>query len=213
MTNTSIQQRDQPAQPGQPRRDLDLYNKAVDPSLTDEFLNDNNLGLGYLSEAEVYQQIESFQMGMYGDAAFADLLDARRVEETKRALALHGYTYFTDDGEQKEISGWHDKNEDSRSKKDRRQYIERRGQEIWDALPDEQQIEAIIDKSGVPDWMPPQFRMVLMRHESSKSKDARTQDNLFGRVKKLVDESGSNGSTGAKERLRKRLGRSGGGDH
>lgn len=210
-SNTSIPNRDQPAQPGQPRRDLDLYNKAVDPSLTDEFLDENNLGLGFLSEAEVYQQIRSFQMGMYGDAAFADLLDNRRVEETKRSLALDGYTYFDKDEEKHDLSGWNDKDEDFQDRKDRRRYIEQRGEAIWNSLPEEQQYKAIIDRTGIPDWMPPQFRMVLMRHESSKSKDARTQDNLFGRVKKLIDEGNNNTSKGAKQRLKQSLGGGSGG--
>jgi len=182
---------DTTARHDRPSSDLDLYDKAVDPPLSDDFLNSNNLGLGNYSDGEMWQQVESFRMGLFADAAFSDKLDARRIEETQRQLALEGYAYINDDGQRKEFSGWADLTERSQANKDRRRYIEERGEEIWETLPEERQYQATIECTGMPNWMPPHLRMVLMRHEASRSKGGRTQDNLFGRVKKVIGDKSS----------------------
>ncbi|QLD84618.1 hypothetical protein HWV23_02735 [Natronomonas halophila] len=202
MSNQIQQTQQQTDQPQRPHKDLDLYQEAVNPSLTEEFLNNNNLGLGNLTEAEVYQQIESYRAGMFADAALSDRIDNRRLEETKRALAEEGWTYINDNGKKKDVSGWNGKGDSWKESEDRRRYLERRGEEIWDSLPEEQQFEAIVEFTGRPDWMAPHYRMLLMRNEASKSKEARTQDNLFGRVKKLISNDDNGDGGGARERLR-----------
>jgi hypothetical protein len=200
-----MQQQTQPpnqqqnGQTQRPHKDLDLYQEAVNPNLSEEFLDANNLGLGNLTEAEVYQQIKSYRAGMFVDAALSDRLEERRLDETKRALAEEGWSYITEKGTQKEFSGWAAKDDPS---KDRRRYLEDRGEEIWEALPEEQQIEAVIEHTGAPNWMPPHWRMLLMRNEASKSKDARTQDNLFGRVKRMITDGDSGDGKSAGERLK-----------
>jgi hypothetical protein len=210
MTQPTQMQRQQQNQNGQqrPHKDLDLYQEAVNPSLTDDFLNDNNLGLGNLTEAEVYQQIQSYRAGMFAEAALSDRLDTRRIQETKRALAEEGCQIVTAENIHNH-DGWDDLDDEERGEKDRRRYLEERGEEIWEQLPEEVQYQAVVDHTGVPNWMAPHYRMLLMRNEASKSKEARTQDNLFGRVKKVIGGGGSSNSKSVRERMQNLAGRNG----
>ncbi|WP_225334254.1 hypothetical protein [Halomicrobium urmianum] len=185
------------ADDGRPRDGLDVYGKAIDSSEVDEFLDDNNLGLGYYEDGERWQQVESYRYGMFGASAFGDRIIDRAVEETKRKLALEGEAFYDERAETpRAIEGWEDLDEDDREEKDRRRFIERKGEEIWKALSDEQRREALETATGVDQrWTPPHWRMVAVRHETSRSRGARLLDNLFGResVKRIMDETEDKG--------------------
>lgn len=172
-----------------PGSDLDLYDKVVDPEISEEFLRDNNLGTGNYSEGELWQQVESYGQGIFADAAFAGKLLERRIEETKRTLAREGAKVLTEDVALT-VTGWEDLSDEEKEEldeelQDRRRYIQEKKEELWSELDTDEKVTLVEEISGVPDWMPPQLRMTLMRHEVSKSKGARTQDNLFGRVKEF----------------------------
>lgn len=214
-----IQQTPQP-QKNRPHQDLDLYDKVIDPDSTDDFLNENTLGLGNLTEGEVYQQIESYGDGMYAQAAIGELLVGRRIEETKRELGKHGFSYTQEDEEGKVktfYDGWVDVDESDKKTHegegmdpDRRRGIIKRGEELWEELSDDEQFLAVEKHAGLPDWTAPHLRMLLLRNEVSKSKNARTQDNLFGRAKEIIERASSGSSGGAKEKLRNLAGSGGG---
>jgi len=174
----------------QPSSELDLYDEAVHPTVSDDFLKQNNLGLGNYTEREMWQQVESFADGLFGDAAFANLLGERAIKETKRKLATEGISFLKEDGSQLEFEPWDEKSKYDEGDYHRpREAVRERGEEIWSRLDDAMKREAIREKVGADGWTPPQWRMLMMRHEGSRSKGARTLDNLFGRVQEhKVDE-------------------------
>lgn len=174
------------ARDDRPSSSIDIYDQAVRSAATDdEFLNANNLGLGNYSDAEYWQQVEAFGKGLFADAAFARRLIDRATTRTKRKLADEGWRYVTENGAT-ELSGWQDRTNPSMPK---REYLDTRGEEIWDALPEDQQIAAMEQHAGVERyWRPPFWRMLLARHEMSRSRGSRLLDNVFGRVNEQKHE-------------------------
>lgn len=190
----------------QPADSLDVYHEAMQPSATvDEFLEQNNLGDGfYKTDSELFQQIERFHHGMYGDAAFSQKIVRRAIAETKRVLALRGQSFYDEHNmEPVSIDGWHDLDDEARAERSRREYIVRTGTQIWSRMDDEQRREALESVSGIDrEWTPPHLRILMAEHELSRSRDARLLDNLFGRIEELVtreDDSGGGGILGGGE--------------
>jgi hypothetical protein len=155
---------------GAPSSQIDFYHKVVQAAATDdEFLSANNLGLGNYDSSEYWQQIEAYRKTLFADAAFGRRIIDRAISQTQRALAEEE---------------WEELPESTQKSKSRRRYLRERGEEIWDdELTDDQRIEQLRDVTGLTrDWTPPFFRMLLARHEASRSKGARLMDNAFGRV-------------------------------
>jgi len=181
-----------------PADSLDVYHDAMVPSATvDEFLEENNLGIGYYkSESELYQQIERFHDGMFSKAAFSRKIIRRAIAETQRELALRGENFYDEHNmEPVRIDGWDDLSEDERAGQSRRKFIEREGPKIWSHLSKEDQREALENVAGIGrEWTPPHLRILMAEHEMTRSRDARLLDNLFGRIEELVtredDDSG-----------------------
>lgn len=180
---------------------LDVYDKALRSPGVDDFLESENLGLGYYEDAERWQQIESYRFGLFGDRVFAEPLIDRAIQETKRQLALKGKAFYDSaaDGP-KSLQGWDDLSEDKkkelkREKRiDKARWIDEEGEAIWKMLTDKQRREAIEIATGVNrKWTPPQWRMLMARHETSRSRGARLLDNVFGResVKRVFQNDGS----------------------
>jgi hypothetical protein len=172
-----------------PPTEIDLYDEASGSTVDDPFLSRNNLGLGNYGKQAYWQQVESFADGLFGDTAFGRLLTKRAVAETKRKLAVEGWTCEKASGGVIEFDSW-----DEQSKwedHERRQAIRERGEEIWNRLDDEQKAAAVEEQAGAGTWTPPQWRMLMMRHEGSRSIGARLMDNLFGRVQeqKVSDDT------------------------
>ena len=182
---------------GKPRDGLDVYGRAIDSSTVDDFLDKNNLGLGYYEDGERWQQVDSYRHGMYGEAAFGDKLIDRAVEDTKRELALQGTNFYdTDANAPVSIEGWNDLDADERDEEDRRRFIEQKGEEIWRRLSDADRKEALEIATGITErWTPPHWRMIMVRHETSRSRGARLLDNLFGResVQRIMDDTKDKG--------------------
>ena len=177
MSTESFGVADKSANPG-PASSLDIYDEAVSGS--SETSIDTNLGLGNYSPAEMYQQIQSYQKGMFADAALSRVILQRATLEAQI-------------GEGKEK--WRDLDESPRERKDKWTYIRRIGRTRWEAMDIEQQKEAVQRHAGIPkDWTPPFFEMLAARHEATRSRKARLIDNLFGRVvEQFKSFSGSDG--------------------
>lgn len=157
-----------------PSSSLDIYDEAVKPSADDEFLDSSNLGLGYYETKEYWLQVESFRKGLYADAAFSRTLIERSISETKHFL-----------GREK----WENLPDGKREEYDRRRYIDIKGEEIWEQLDEAQKFETLGEVTGITsDWRPPFWRMMMMRHEASRSRGARLLDNLFGRVSEFKSD-------------------------
>lgn len=166
-----------------PHSHLDIYSKAVDSTVDDEFLQENKLGLGNYSDAEHWQQVESFQQGMFADAAFSRKLTERAINEAKRHLSSNGWQWYDERrDEPRQIKAWDDLDEDDRSSYD--DPLDR-ADSLWRTLSPETQLSLVGEVSGFRSFTPPQWRLMQMRHESSRSRDARLLDNLFERVREF----------------------------
>lgn len=188
-----------------PSSQLELYDGIINPDATDSVVE--KLGTGYYTEDEQWQQIGSYRRGMYGDAAFGRGLYTRAVHETIMALGREGWQWYDEDRESfREMEGAD--LEDVQPRESPRNAVFDRGKRIWDQLGAEQPMEgqgrlaALQEHSGLGgEWMPPHWRMMEARHEASKSRDARTQDNAFGtRQDRTVEHKGENGGTSSRWR-------------
>lgn len=197
-----------------PQDQLDLYQDVVDSTAVDPFLDEQNLGLGNYTSNEMWQQVESYKNGLYAAAGFRRLLTDRAKSETETQLAIDGWEVAIN-GQKYRWPGWDDLSDDERreiwygegdkdalahsddERFDRRRWIDRRGDRVLTELyelRDEETatypaIEALKTLSGWEEqWEPAHNRMMMMRHEASRSRSAQLLDNVFGRVKREVQE-------------------------
>ena len=204
-----------------PRDQLDLYSQVVDSTAVDPFLDRQNLGLGNYKEREMWQQVESYRHGMYATAAFRRVIDERAVRETQIEIAIKGYSLTNPQtGESVRLKGWEEMSDDERRETwqqlrngedeqfDRRRWIERRGQQLYEQLekmtdeearrwPASEAVREIAGHSG--SWDPAHNRMLMARHETSRSRSAQLLDNVFGRVKEHVTDGNSEGLRGGRQ--------------
>lgn len=199
-------QMDETQRTGGPTSELELYSNVAEPSTDDDFLEDNNLGLGKYSGREYWQQIEAFKNHMYSESAFGRKLSELAIYQTqwelgKEALEDTDYNSPVEFAKEKGIIP-----EDERI--GRRQAIVAIGKHRWDTLLEErytedarqrmddrdafrrrEQLKAVEEHVGTAEWLTPHSRMISARHEGSRSKDAHLIDNLFGRVREKRQET------------------------
>jgi len=188
------------------RTELDVYDKALRSPGVDGFLESENLGLGYYDDAERWQQIESYRFGLFGDRVFSEPLIDRAIDETKRQLALKGTNFYDSEAQAPaSLTGWDELTDDEKKslkreeRIDKRRYIEQQGEQLWKNMTDRQRKEAIeIATQMDRKWTPPQWRMLMARHETSRSRGARLLDNVFGRekVNRVIENSNKGGGSG-----------------
>lgn len=174
----------------EPRDDLDVANRFVSPTSYNELLELVNMGTGYYEDEDLRLQMRSFRKGLVADVAFDGALWERAVYETKVKLADEGFQYYydTDADEPKSWAAFEEVADDYEG--GRTAALQERGEEIWDELsrPDkplsDEQAAAMAEKASIQTFKPVFWQLLAAYHEASKSKDARTQDNFFGRVKK-----------------------------
>lgn len=160
-----------------------LYMEAIDGDTNDPFLDQVNMGVGKYNDAEYWQQVSSFRKGMYAESAMGRKVVERAKKEAKRALVnaifendeasiLSGVSYPPPEPDQT-----------------REEYLEEHIDMIWDGLgtkeisPSEHKSVIIQEATDLPaDWVPPQMRMIKMRHKTSQSKNSQLLDNIFERV-------------------------------
>jgi len=184
-------------QPNQPRDELDVAAEFVASSGYEELLQDLNIGTGNYSDEDLAMQMRSFRKGMVAAVAFDGRLFDRAVYETKIKLADEGYQYRDEDGEVLEIDGIEAVDEATVEENGGRgPTLRKRGERMWARLAEpgealsKAQAAALSQKVGIERFKPVFWRLMAVYHEGSKSRNARTQDNFFGRVKKhLVDDS------------------------
>jgi len=165
---------------------LEVYLRALDGDTNDEFLDDVNFGVGNYTDAEYWQQVESFRRGAFAESAMTREIIERAREETKHSIVdaiydnpdqaaiLEGVTYTAP------------------SEMDRNDYYDEHADDIWESLgtanmaaPEHRAVLVHEATDIAKDWTPPHWRMMKARHELSQSKGARALDNLFDRVKEF----------------------------
>lgn len=174
-----------------PSSQLDIYDEAVQSSADDEFLQNVNLGLGNYDGPEYWQQMQSYEQGLYADEAFGRRLQERAIAEAKNKMAREGWSYYDENREKViERDGWEKLDESEKQDQDRRRYLKSQGEKIWSKLNERERYDALVELTGFSeDWMPPQWRMLMARHEGSRSKGGRLIDNIFGRVQEVKETS------------------------
>lgn len=170
-----------------PTSELEIYGEASRPTVDDEFLKNQNFGLGNYSEQERWQQVTAFLDGMYGEASFKRLLLRRTIYQTKRRLALNGAQFTGRNNQLKDIDGWHDLSDSKRSSKNKSDWITQRGDHIWKLVPDDQKDEYLQQTAkNALEFKPPHYRMMQARHELSRGNQGLLLNNLFGRIQEKV---------------------------
>jgi len=177
-----------------PESELDVYHEVVSSTVEEGLLAETNLGLGNLDDGEYYQQVESFRFAQFADAAFRRTLLERAIKQTIQELAKQGWTWTESesDGEPVEmsVSGYQDLKKGEQTERDKRQYMRDRGPEIWEDLPEAERIEAMQEFAGMSEqWKPPHWKMIQVRNEASRSRDARLMDNVFGRIREVKSDA------------------------
>jgi hypothetical protein len=186
--------------PQDPRDELDVANEIISPSTYEELLQEVNLGTGVYDDEDVSMQMRSFRKGMIVDVAFDDVLFKRAIQETKIKLADNGFAHYNEYEE--EVQQWDPIDDDLVEERGRTGALRYRGDEIWEALSEpgkaisEKQAAALAEFVGIDTLKPIFWRLLAAYHEASKSREGRTQDNFFQRVKKnlINDVSSSDGS-------------------
>jgi len=205
---TNGQQKGSPRQ--RPQDSLDLQQEVIESTSIDPLLDQENLGTGNYRSNEMWQQVESYRNGLYATAAFRNTIEQRSKQETKNRLAIDGWEWSDGDGGVYRWEGWEQLSPDERREKwrkelanqdgerfDRRRWIRRRGEQVLNELYELRSpekgfypaLEALGELSGWSNnWNPAHNRMLMTRHEVSRSRGAQLLDNVFGRVKEQVQD-------------------------
>lgn len=181
---------------------LEVYMHAIDSPIGDDFLDKSSLGLGNYNTGEYWQQIHSFRQGLYADAGLTRRVLERAIYETKRGLAKDCYRRseqlkrIPHPKPNKPPDGFEFKGDEYETEEE---YIQKYADQIWEGIDEiegdtvQLQVQLIERYSGIDrNWVPPHWRMLMMRHEASRSKGARLIDNLFERVREVKDHTVEN---------------------
>lgn len=183
------------ARPDEPRDELDVANRFVAPTTYDELLEKVNLGTGFYQDEDISLQLRNFRKGLIADTAFDGRLWDRAVYETKIKLADEGFSWYNEHKDTVEHWPAFEELSENEYEGGRTAALRERGDEIWSSLGDphqalsDSQAAALSEKASLQTFKPVFWRLLAAYHEASKSKGARTQDNFFQRVKKVLDDS------------------------
>jgi len=163
---------------------LEVYMHALASRTGDDFLDTVNLGIGNYTDAEYWQQVSAFRSGLYADSAMT-----KKLIKKARREALRGVVDAVYDNRDRAILDNIDNLPEPKNGQSKQGFYDEHADDIWRNLGDHEGYTAAEHKAwlvhevtGIPrDWTPPHWRMLKMRHEASRSKDARLIDNLFGR--------------------------------
>lgn len=199
-----------------PQDELHLQHEAITPQVATDELTESNFGLGNYTDAEMWQQIQAYENHLYGSAAFRRTLWQRAVRETIVGLGKEEWERLPSrdelDAANVDFSEFGpDVNSlddiEVREDYDRRRFIMREGRDKWNSIFDDTDLDAETRRDKVKDrmrqyagvdshWITPHMKLMQMRHEASRSRDARLMDNLFRRVSKKIVEGASESSGG-----------------
>jgi hypothetical protein len=205
-----------------PSRPVEVYSDATEPTASDdEFLANNNLGLGNYTRKEYYQQVDAYKKGEFADAAFGRRIIRLGKRQTQLALGRQAWADL--DAEERARICDPDRGECA----GRREWIRAEGRRRWDDGPGigEYDLSRVDDIDGLREtlrwnafaeetdisknWQSPFRRMLLMRHEGSRSIGSRLLDNLFGRIlerRKTIDAGEDGGGLFSRSRSDERTG-------
>lgn len=180
-----------------PKSKLEYRQRLVRPQTDDEFLSENNLGTGVYGPREYWQQVENFGQLLYAQAAFEDYLFWLAERVTRRRVSREGfsYSYIGDDGDVREgeLRPWDRLSDDEKrdqgtlpeyaealladASDDQADLIDTTDRLVdtrYDGLPTRAKLQAIRQVTSYdPGRRAPQGRIIMARHEMSRSKDGK----------------------------------------
>lgn len=193
-----------------PDSGLEYRQRIVSPQTDDDFLSENNLGLGVYGSQEYWQQVENFSQLIYAEAAFQDYLFWLAESVTRRRVSKHGfsYSYVGPNGDPKEddLEPWDDLENDekrdlgrlpdyakellSKATEAQAELIDTTERLIdarYDEMPTRAKLQAIRQFTAYDvSKRVPQGRIIMGRHEMSRSKEGRLIDAATTDSKEIV---------------------------
>lgn len=222
-----------------PNSELDLLEQVIEPPKGDSFLSKVKLGLGFLTKAERYQQVERYRKGIYADAALADDITELAIKQTEYELgeetwngleedhreALKSQGELAEDVKEEIEEAIDERTEQLRQLRldmasladqrpefydetviqdainavrsealglkefsddtllSRRECILLLGRRrLWTEFSDQERLNEVRRRTGVKDWVPPHWRILMMAQDISRSQDAELVRGITGRV-------------------------------
>jgi hypothetical protein len=168
-----------------PSSQLDLHDAVINPPSGDPLLETTNLGIGNLSESQYWLQVQAYESVIYAQTFGDYLIDLAR-HAGQYELGARGWQYWHTDDELKEHDGVDEDDVDSRVD------VRERGEHIWELLPERERIKVIDEYGGLSsEFLSAFWRMLTVRNEVSRSKNAQLLDNYFGRKsERKIEHSG-----------------------
>lgn len=80
-----------------PKDEIGVLSQVMESPDGDGLLGRVRLGLGFFTKAERYQQVERYRKGMYGDAAFGDVIPELAIQHTEYELGEEAWSRLSDD--------------------------------------------------------------------------------------------------------------------
>lgn len=176
----------------EPRDDLDVAFSIIRSSEYTELLEQINFGTGVYDESDIAMQMRNVRKGIITNVAFNETLRKRAVQETKVKLADEGFRFYDETSNEPKV--WKPLSDADVDDHGRTTALFKRGEEIWASLADPkyslsiEQAAALDEKTSLDPFKPIFHQLAAAYHEQTKSKGARTQDNFFGRVRKVLGD-------------------------
>lgn len=182
----------------------ETHEEFAKPAVDDREISRNNFGAGVYKTPELYEQTERFKRTINANAGVGEDIRKRAKGEAWLTLARKGWTIRLQDQmvqfpslEEAEDDPYAPFAKIAREKADnlRQQQLEY-ARLVWNDMDKTEQEYALTELSSLDEpFDPPEFRVAKFFHESSRSKGGRLMDNVFGRVRKMIQEGPENGGS------------------
>lgn len=169
----------------------------------DRELSQNNFGAGVYQPSEVYEQTRRFKRTLNAQAGVGQDIERLARGEVFQTIGQQGYEVTTDDetltipaldevvDEDGDIVAESDYAEQAARALQQSQSHDvelEYGRQVFQTLPEYLQTHALTELSTLQSrFDPPEMRVTKAFHELTRSKGGRLMDNVFGRVRELIN--------------------------
>lgn len=184
----------------------DTHEEFAESTVDDREIQRNNFGAGVYRNSELYEQTDRFKRTINANAGIGEDIRKRAKGEAWLRLGRKGWTIRANDTlnrfpsyeEAFDIEEYANFAEEAKAKSDDKRDEELTyGRLVWEDMSDLEREYAITELSSLDEpFDPPEFRVAKFFHEGSRSKGGRLMDNVFGRVRKMIQEGPDTGGSG-----------------
>lgn len=184
----------------------DTHEEFAESTVDDKQISRNNFGSGVYRDSELYEQTDRFKRTINANAGIGEDIRKRARGEAWLHLGRKGWTIrnndetiqFPDFEEALKTDEYADFAEEAKANgEDTRKQQLTYGRLVWEDMSDLEREYAITELSSLDEpFDPPEFRVAKFFHEGSRSKGGRLMDNVFGRVRKMIQEGPETGGSG-----------------